>query len=118
MLNKEILLLKHAPTGMIYEITVGGSGAKGSGYGYYGNFGSCRKLSPKCPDLRELRTYYTESHLGSKRWHTSSNLLGTFTRLDTGRSITITGGFNFSDPYDYFLGTEVGKKIKVKYEPL
>lgn len=121
MMNKEALLLKHASNDMIYEITVGyKSSSTGLGKGLYGfgiGIGSCRKLSPENPNLIALLSYYTESRLGSKRWHTTSNPYGRFTRLDTGRTITIQGTELVSD-YDYFLGTEVGKKIKVKYEPL
>ena len=120
-MNKEALLLKHASNDMIYEITVGyKSSSTGLGKGLYGfgiGIGSCRKLSPENLNLIALLSYYTESRLGSKRWHTTSNPYGRFTRLDTGRTITIQGTELVSD-YDYFLGTEVGKKIKVKYEPL
>ena len=115
MNHKEALLMNRASNDMIYEITVGGTGAKAVGYGYPGAGSSYRKLSPKCPDLKQLRTYYTESKLGNKRWHTDVNPSGTYTRLDTGRSFTYGQS---TASYDYFLGTEVGKVIKVKYEPL
>ena len=116
MIHKEALLMNRGADDLIYEITVGGTGAKAVGYGYPGAGSSYRKLSPKCPDLIQLRTYWSESKV-TKRWRTYANPSGTYTRLDTGRSLTIQGSIKVSSQ-DYFLGTEVGKVIKVKYEPL